>query len=116
MSRWPSPSMSTNCGVEPVHHHTPGTSATAPPASRHDLSAADVHIGSNPGQSACNCTSPARVTVPVAGILLTVPSQPFFPRGVSMKPAKPADIAALVGTSPIHKAVVKAVGYGKVPC
>ena len=32
MSRWPSPSMSTNCGVELVHHHTPGTSATWPSA------------------------------------------------------------------------------------
>src|SRR5437764_51077 len=33
-----------------------------------------------------------------------------------MKPARPADIATLVGTCPVHKAVVKAVGYGKVPC
>src|SRR5207245_5580133 len=32
MSRCPSPSMSTNCGVEEVHHQTPGTSASLPSA------------------------------------------------------------------------------------
>src|SRR5262249_32705863 len=32
MSRCPSPSRSTNCGVELVHHQTPGTSANLPSA------------------------------------------------------------------------------------
>ena len=32
-----------------------------------------------------------------------------------MKP-KPVPVAELIGRSPVHNAVVKAVGYGKVPC
>ena len=39
MSRCPSPSRSTNCGVEDVHHHTPGTSATLPSAFSHSPAA-----------------------------------------------------------------------------
>ncbi len=33
-----------------------------------------------------------------------------------MKPAKPADVATLIGTSPAHQAVIRSVGWGKVPC
>src|SRR5581483_4282505 len=32
------------------------------------------------------------------------------------KPVKPSDMTTLLGSCPIHKAVVKAVGYGQVPC
>ena len=46
MSRRPSRSRSTNCGVEVVHHHTPGTSATAPSAFSHSpwASFADAEV------------------------------------------------------------------------
>lgn len=39
MSMCPSELMSTNCGVELVHHQTPGTSAGLSPAFNHSPSA-----------------------------------------------------------------------------
>ena len=46
MSRWPSPSRSTNCGVELVHHHTPGhfghLAFGLQPVARRELAVAEV--------------------------------------------------------------------------